>query len=89
MDRLDLIVRKLGDKVKWTSQAGGYFRTKHGVVVGIVPNNELPKSEYINIPFHGETVCPRLHKSYVVAVRVGRSSQKLYWPRVSQLEADS
>lgn len=79
---------KLNDKVKWTSQAGGYFREKRGVVVGIVPDNELPKSEYINLPLRGETVCPRLHESYVVAARVGRFAQKLYWPRVSVLERD-
>jgi hypothetical protein len=77
---------KLEDYVTWTSQANAYTKTKRGCIVGIVPADQLPKLNYINLPFHLGTVMPRNHESYIVAVKSGRFARKLYWPRVSALE---
>jgi len=31
---------KVGDKVQWTSQAGGHYTTKHGTVVRVVKRDD-------------------------------------------------
>ena len=77
---------KLGSHVTWTSQGGGYTRTKRGVVVAVVAAAWDP---YATAFYAGLSVPPtwgrvRDHESYVVRVP-GRG---LYWPRVSGLRAE-
>lgn len=64
---------KVGDKVQWRSQAGGYTKTKTGEIAVVVPAGERPTCVK-------EAGMPRDHESYVV--RVGRT---YYWPRASGL----
>jgi len=66
---------KVGDKVKWSSQAQGKWKTKEGVVTRIVPTGKLANLKPSN------TCLPRDHESYVVKV-----GKKLYWPRVAALK---
>ena len=80
MARLDI-----GDKVTWTSQAGGHTKTKIGYIVHIVPADTWPsmddprfreldrKNRYYTVP--------RNHESYVV-----EANCKYYFPRVSGLK---
>lgn len=69
---------KLGDYVKWTSQAAGVEKVKVGVVARIVSKGE---------PSHlRNSGMPRNHLSYVVLVKKTENSVgKAYWPRVSKL----
>ena len=69
---------KVGDRVRWTSQAGGYTRAKVGVVERIVPANG-------QAGLKGTQFSRRDHDSYIVRVK-GRG---LYWPLVSKLELDA
>ena len=74
---------KIGDKVSWVSQSGGYTKEKQGVVVAIVPKNTavgLPEGYTANSSA-GYGGC-RDHES--VLVQVG-TSRRLYWPRMSAL----
>jgi hypothetical protein len=85
---------KLGDTVRWTSQAGGHVRTKQGKIVELVPS-ELPGSlreleqmfpDCSVASTHGHGY-PRNHESYIVRVPSGtKAKDRLYWPRVSALE---
>lgn len=72
---------KIGDTVEWTSQAGGYSKTKRGVIVAVVRANQSPMCVGT---FRGLDVSgmPRPHESYIV--RTGPRGG-FYWPRVSQL----
>lgn len=85
---------RIGQSVKWTSQAGGHVRTKQGKIVMIVPatlsallrvlENKFPDCSVANTYGHGY---PRDHESYIVRVSSGtKAKDKLYWPRVSALE---
>lgn len=92
---------EIGNKVKWTSQAGGNTKTKHGVVVAIVPAldrihnvvrpflnpGNIPKIRKYKEAFDAASY-PRDHKSYVIEVPSvsGKGKSTLYWPRVSQLK---
>lgn len=71
---------KLGDKVTWSSQSGGYMATKTGEIIEVVPCDAVPRC--------AETTLPRGHESYVVMVRPakGNAKPKKYWPRVSALK---
>jgi len=71
---------KIGDKVTWESQAGGYRKTKIGEIVDVVPAGNRPSVD--NFPdLHKAGVgWGRNHRSYVV--RVGK---KHYWPIVKNL----
>jgi len=75
-----------GDKVRWTSQSGGYTKDHEGEIVLVIP----PDTSAIGavqgiIPQLPRYVmgwgCARGHESYVV-----RSKGKLYWPLVSRLK---
>lgn len=71
---------KVGDKVTWTSQAGGFAATKVGEVIEIVPPNTRP-----NIKGPGMN---RDHESYIVRAYTQHAETKRtrkYWPRVNQL----
>jgi hypothetical protein len=74
---------KLGDEVKWTSQAQGYTREKRGPVVQVLAPGEKPDPERfpaLNAKTYGNL--GRNHESYVVHVE-GHGN---YWPLVSKLE---
>lgn len=73
---------KLGDKVKWTSSAGGVTRTKLGEVIEVVAPRMPPQEKVTDM---GR---PRPHESYVVrAVAQGTEThtRRVYWPRVVTL----
>lgn len=74
---------KVGDSVVWTSQAQGYTKAKHGVIVAMVPAGRSP---IFSLPpgnsFSNAPGLARNHESYLVQVG---SKVGLYWPRVSAL----
>jgi vacuolar-type H+-ATPase catalytic subunit A/Vma1 len=71
----------VGDLVSWTSQAGGFHKTKTGTVIEVVATGKPPNK-------YG-TTGTRQHESYVVEVprEPGRKTLKsdIYWPVRSQL----
>jgi hypothetical protein len=71
---------KKGDKVKWTSQSSGYWKTKEGIISALVPAGQSALS-YGYKPNGGPPGSPRNYTSYVVMV-----GARSYWPRISQLE---
>jgi hypothetical protein len=89
---------KVGDKVKWTSQAQGSATTKEGVVMAVVPRRAEPYSIAMRLlkgtrdKFVFGCGGWRDHESYIV--RVERYHRKTgaqlashyYWPRVSALK---
>lgn len=74
---------KLGDEVTWKSQSQGAWLTKTGTIVEVVAINNHPNRERFSCLYTGAGVgFARKHESYVV--QVGR---RIYWPRVSALQA--
>ena len=73
---------RLGDKVQWRSQAGGYTVDKVGVVVAIVPAGADPW-ECLPPGTSGDFGFSRDHESYLV---MRGKRPKLYWPRVTALK---
>jgi ParB-like chromosome segregation protein Spo0J len=67
---------RLGDEVRWRSQAGGNWTEKRGKVIEVVPAGKLPKAE---LPKSTEN--PREHESYVIETIDG----KKYFPLPSTL----
>lgn len=68
---------KVGDKVKWLSQAAAYGTIKEGVVKGIIAADEAPKPRYFpghSVMFDGDG-SPRGHESYLIEVPGGRDGQ--------------
>ena len=65
---------RLGDKVSWKSQAGGWTKIKYGVIVEVVRPACWPKLPLMDI---GGS---RNHESYIVLV-----GRKYYWPLVKNL----
>lgn len=74
---------KVGDHVRWVSQAAGHTKEKVGTVVEVVPAGQYP-AKYIK-GSGAEFAVTRPHESYVVHVPSGYH-QKHYWPRVSTLD---
>ncbi len=72
---------KIGDVVKWSSQAGGYMKSKQGVIVEVVPNLQSPKTK-----MSGVSGLSRRHESYVVHVGSALGKKNYYWPVVSGLK---
>jgi hypothetical protein len=92
---------KIGDRVKWTSQAGGYAAEKTGTVVAVIPvgrrfgllkylrplNLDEARACYNTGPIDGAGLA-RDHESYLVEVKTGKTDaakKTLYWPRVKGL----
>lgn len=80
---------KLGDKVEWTSQAGGVVAMKMGNIVLVIPANTPLQNEMLRNSDLGlqelrwefsDPSKSRSHESYLVQVE-----DRLYWPRVSGL----
>jgi len=61
---------KVGDKVFWTSQAGGYSKRKEGVIAAVVAPSEKPSREKFIYLYRdaGIGLMPRKQTSYVVMV---------------------
>ena len=83
---------KIGDHVKWRSQAAGSTTEKTGEIVVVVPPKKLP-SDVMDAALKRLTRrydgWPRDHESYIVKVKVGKTDKArpvLYWPRVSGLQ---
>lgn len=75
---------KVGQTVKWKSQAGGFSKEKVGKVVFVVRPNEIPAEVLRGTYFKCDSSCiSRGHITYLV--QVGRRSN-LYWPRVQYLK---
>jgi len=76
---------KVGDKVVWTSQAGGHEKTKTGTVKAVVPAWEFPRvhtPDGFSLRTDSNFGLP--HESYLV--QVGRS-KSLYWPLAKKLKS--
>lgn len=67
---------KVGDRVSWSSQSGGYWKDKTGEVIEVVAPKSRP-SKHI-----GSTALPRDKESFVVIV--GKTT---YYPVASKLKA--
>lgn len=80
---------KVGDNVKWMSQAQGCATVKYGVVLGVIPagGDFPPLAEDGRVSHYGGGD-PRNHESYLVEVPSKKDGKPhLYWPRVSALES--
>ena len=67
---------EIGDTVSWTSQAGGFSKTKTGVIVDAVLPNRTPEEKY-NLRTSSR------RRSTIYVVKVGN---KYYWPHRSLLK---
>lgn len=80
---------KVGDKVKWSSQAQGSWRTKTGTVVEVVSPGNLPTRErFVSLYTGAGCGSPRKHESYVVEVYANpekKTGRSFYWPLANKL----
>ena len=82
------ITMKPGDRVKWTSQSGGYRKTKCGVIIAVVPPGCMAH-RFVPIDYRNQSFnwgMQRDHESYIVKVSGRGIPTKLYWPRVAYLK---
>lgn len=81
-----LIRFAVGDLVTWTSQSGGFTKTKTGRIVAIVPPRTLA-DKCLPVGFLCNSTAgyggSRDHESYLVQIGTAR---RLYWPVVNRLE---
>ena len=82
---------KIGDKVSWTSSAGGISKTKTGEVVHIISSKKYPNFRMLNDKYKSKDAYGggifRDHESYIILVPHQRNGKPtLYWPRVSGLK---
>jgi hypothetical protein len=83
---------KVGDNVKWSSQAMGGWKEKTGEVVQVVPAGGRVEPRALQSRLKARSALgygsPRNHESYIVAVAGGTTDKAkpvLYWPVVSKL----
>lgn len=85
---------KVGDRVRWGSQAGGYHMVKEGTVKIVVPPDIRPYNLLASMDLHNlrtHAIDPRTMarktESYIIEVSgKGKAMGQLYWPLVSKLE---
>ncbi len=80
---------KLGDVVKWKSQANASWLRKTGTITEVVAPGSLPSRERFKTLYtSGGVGSTRNHESYVVILFAGKrgATLKTYWPRVSALK---
>lgn len=92
---------KIGDKVKWTSQASGFKKEKQGVIHHIIKPGEVPtRHEIYSVinPVRSDGSLQysdafgggysRFKESYIVAVpaKTPRGKATLYWPKEDKLQ---
>lgn len=84
---------KIGDKVAWTSQAGGRYTEKQGVVYGVIRDTpglynakwDLKEADTHSLMFDGNTMLAPV--MYLVEVKGGpKARPKMYLPRPKQLK---
>ena len=77
---------KLGDKVKWSSQAQGFWREKQGKVVEVVAPGRQPNRKRFE-KLYRDSGCGwvRAVESYVVNTAQPNRAPKYYWPVASLL----
>lgn len=80
----------VGDKVSWTSQAGGVTKTKEGTILAVIPDGERPGPVVLNyLPTHRDRTghgAPRKGASYLVEVcQDAGCKPMIYLPRTPQL----
>ncbi len=79
---------KIGDKVRWTSQAGGHEKVKEGEIIRVIP----PYGDVLNYMFEGSNSAygggyRRDQESYLVRVKgEGKRKATIYWPIVKKLQ---
>lgn len=71
---------KVGDAVKWTSQAGGRLTTKFGTVAEIVDVGNQPNKVMFPALYKSGIGISRKETSYVILVK-----NKPYWPHTNKL----
>lgn len=76
---------KLGDKVKWSSQAQGFRREKQGEVVEVVAAGQRPNRERFETLYRAGCGWGRKRESYVVNTAHPARAPKYYWPVESLL----
>lgn len=79
---------QLNSVVTWSSQSGGYIKTKTGTVEQVVAPKTKPDRERFEQLYRNAGVgSPRDHVSYVVRVpgKTAKSAGQVYWPRTSAL----
>lgn len=87
---------RVGDRVEWTSQAGGHSKVKVGKVAAVVPAGQDPSAVWMALAALPGTrhhvvrlggAGARGHESYLVTVDgpSATSSPRIYCPRVSAL----
>lgn len=77
---------KVGDKVEWASQSGGFKTKKVGTIAVVVPFL-TPPDKYIPLEYPyslGMYGLARDHESYLV--KVEGKGNRLYWPLVKYLK---
>lgn len=72
---------QIGERVTWTSQAGGHYKTKTGEIIALIEPGNVP---YIYIRFRGGPSSPRKEVSYIV-----HANGQNYWPLVKNLQPDT
>lgn len=81
---------QVGDKVFWSSQAGGGWTKKEGVVHRVISAGQTCNltSEELKFSCQVDSSFPRDHESYLVVVpgKTEKSKSKLYRPVVSNLK---
>lgn len=77
-----------GEQVKWSSQAGGRYVEKTGVIEAVVPVGERPNAADLEArgKFRYGGGSARDHESYVVRVERKRGVPLFYWPVASLLQ---
>ena len=84
---------KKGDKVSWKSNSTGFWVTKSGEIVEVIPAGINPY-RLEDFPYdqfqvaNASSDLTREHESYLVAVNMEGSDgtkKQLYWPQVSAL----
>lgn len=66
---------KVGQKVTWKSQAGGYMKTKTGKIVGIIKAGTAPAKKFGNFAGAG-----RKAPSFII-----EANGRYYWPHTTLL----
>ena len=75
------IMFQLNDNVKWSSQAGGAWKEKRGIVSQVLEPMELPDRNKFPALYRNNGIGrARNTRTYVVLVK-----NKPYWPRLSAL----
>lgn len=85
---------KVGDRVEWSSQAGGYKKKKTGEIIMVVNPGINARKVLLKDRKFGKLKrmfdgWPRNHESYLVKVipgTTGNASPVVYWPRVKGLK---